>query len=116
MLDYVPGPYRAGLYAGVIIILMIIGFAGGWLVNGWRLSGVVEAREVEIVRMQGVIDLHDQAVKQMAKEYAESARVASAAQAEAKTLRKTAKAKAIAVMAMPASSCADVLRESWGRL
>ena len=107
---------RVNFKAAILIILMSIGFAAGWAVNGWRLSGHIEAGKSEATRLQVVIDRQDQATRQLAQESEAAAKAASAAQVEAGKLRMQMKAKASAIMALPASSCGEVLRNEWGRL
>lgn len=104
--------YKLQIYAGVVIIAIMIGFSAGWIVNGWRLDG----KDAEIARLAGELARQNDAVAVLQRDASAARSQASIAQAEAAKLRKLARSKASSVMAMSASSCAEVLRETWGRI
>jgi hypothetical protein len=98
-------------------LALAIGFGGGWLVNGWRLSG---AHQAAIAAMQKDIDLRDESIREQNK----GVEAARAATASADERRKVAEKYAIgvirriddqaaAVAASAQTTCDGVLREAW---
>lgn len=104
------------IHAVVIIIMISIAAAGGWLVNGWRLSGQIAGKDAEITSLSGELTRQNDSIAVLGREASAAQAKASAAQAEASKLRKRSSAKVGVVQAIQASSCAEVLRDQWGKL
>lgn len=108
-----PLTIRALALAGVLLI----GFGGGWMVNGWRLDG--NHREA-IAAMQTEIDLRDESIREQNKGV-EAARAATASADErrkvaeryAAGILKTLDAQSAAVAGSKQTTCDGVLREAW---
>lgn len=50
----------------IALVLLALGAGGGWLVNGWRLSGDLAAKDTTIARLQGANTALEAANKQCA--------------------------------------------------
>lgn len=54
--------------AGILIILMSIAAAGGWWVNGWRLSWQIAGKDAEITRLSGELTRQNDAIAVLGRE------------------------------------------------
>ena len=105
------------LIAGTLAVALgcVALFACGWYISGWRLGKEVAEKETEITRLEGELGKQNLAYELLAKEAQQRQRDAKIAQVEAAILRKRFSDKARELSTNPASSCADVLRDNWGR-
>jgi len=108
--------YKALILAVGMVGLIALGAGAGWAVNGWRMGKVVAEQEGTIAELGGKIDLQNAAIAALGKEASAAQAMTKTAQAAATKAKKRAQSKASAVMAAPASSCADVVREQWGKI
>lgn len=120
LLNLIPLQYRAivGAVAGVSAALALMALGG--VLNGWRLTAAHadELAELNATIAQQATELASLRTGIAALDVAasEAATRRDRAEREALTLRTQAKRKASWVAGLNASSCDDVLRDTWGRL
>lgn len=110
------------IIAAVVAIaaLSVCAFVLGWQVNGWRKDASaakdIAAANGHAAELAAELSKQNIAIELMAKETLLMHEIASKAQGEADKLRRQAKSKAKVIIATPASSCGDVVRDQWGRI
>lgn len=108
--------YRAAILAAAAALVAVLLFVAGWKVCAWRDAGKLAAKDAEIAKLSSDLTLQNARITALGVEQAAAAKAASAAQAEALQARAQVKTRIVTVMQSPASSCADVLRDQWGKL
>lgn len=115
----IPGliPTECRVLAGVVAVAVACTtlFICGWTVNGWRLANDLTQARAETARVTAELTAQNEKLLLLAQEAAFQQQQAKKAQGEAELLRRKSRAHAQTILSTPASSCAEVLKENWGR-
>ncbi|MGZ8339157.1 MAG: hypothetical protein ACXW2U_05530 [Telluria sp.] len=99
------------------VLALAIGFAGGWLVNGWRLDGAhqkaISAVQADLATEQGKVREQNVAVDRLKASTDAADKRREQAEKFATAALKRIDSRSAAVSASQATDCDGVLREAW---
>lgn len=113
--DLIPPEYRVLDDIVAVAVACTVLFFCGWTVNGWRLANDLAKARAETAAVTAELTAQNEKLLLLAQEAAFQQQQAKKAQGEAEHMRRKSRTQAQTILTAPASSCADVLKENWGR-